>query len=245
MWILKCRYWPRAVLAGASSERLSWLFDVRVPVDRSFPYASREWAAYSALGTMPTEHPPASASFVDSIDSHRSQPPQYDLLIHPGASAWNRKWPFSRYGELVRQLPTHYRIGVIGLPEDIVAMRSELPSDRAIEYISGSLRHAIESIASSRVALTMDSGTMFFANALRVPTVTLFGPSDPQSVLSSNSTVTPIFERKFSCQPCASTRCSQKSLYCMESIDPTQVATILLEALDSDALRRHASTSVL
>ena len=46
LWFAKNRYWPRAVLAGAHSERWSVLFDERVAVDRTLPYALREWTAF-------------------------------------------------------------------------------------------------------------------------------------------------------------------------------------------------------
>src|SRR5437588_1504956 len=46
LWFVKSLYWPHAVLGGAWDERLSSLFDLRVPVDRSLPLALREWVAY-------------------------------------------------------------------------------------------------------------------------------------------------------------------------------------------------------
>src|SRR5215831_901114 len=39
LWFVKALYWPRAVLAGAQDERLSALFDLRIPLDRSLPLA--------------------------------------------------------------------------------------------------------------------------------------------------------------------------------------------------------------
>jgi ADP-heptose:LPS heptosyltransferase len=128
-------------------------------------------------------------------------------------------------------MPANCRIGVLGLPEDIAAMKSVLPSGRGIVFSTGSLEDAIRSIARTRVALTMDSGTMFFAKLLGVPTVTLFGPSDPSNVITPEADFLSVYEVKWPCQPCRSARCNQKSIYCMASIEPALVADKLMQLL--------------
>lgn len=228
LWITTRRYWPTATLAGADSERLSWLFDVRVPVDRRLPYGAREWTAYSRLDDARSPRKQPVITFKDALQRSRQLPPAFDILIHPGAGAENRKWPFQRYAELLKLIPAGYRIAVIGLPQDIAALKAVLPADREIRFSSGSLEDAITAIAGARVALTMDSGTMFFANVLGVPTVTLFGPSDPTAVVPSSAKAVQVYEVKWPCQPCGSTRCSQKAVYCMNSIEPERVAREVL-----------------
>jgi ADP-heptose:LPS heptosyltransferase len=234
LWITKRRYWPSATLAGAESERLSWLFDVRVPIDRSLPYRVREWTAYSMLGGKGSQAEPPAIAFKDPLQRARLMPRAYDLLIHPGAGAENRKWPCRRYAEMLNYIPSGCRIAVMGLPQDIAAMKAALPGNRDIEFRSGSLDDAITSIARTRVALTMDSGTMFFANILGVPTVTLFGPSDPATVIRAGANVVQVYDVKWPCQPCSSTRCSQKSVYCMDSIEPERVAKEVLRLLERE-----------
>jgi heptosyltransferase II len=231
LWIAKRRYWPAATLAGAESERFSWLFDVRVPVDRRLPYRVREWTAYSMLTGNEPHGEPSAISFKDPVQQARLLPRAYDILILPGAGAENRKWPFPRYAEMLNSIPSSYRIAVIGLPQDIAQMKAALPADRPILFSSGTLEDAITSIARARVALTMDSGTMFFANILGVPAVTLFGPSDPATVIRSSGNLVQMYDVKWPCQPCASTRCSQKSVYCMNSIEPASVAREILRLL--------------
>lgn len=239
MWVLKRLYWRRAVLAGADNERLSWLFDVRVAVDRRAPYMVKEWMAYSALQLSPPAALPGPIGLIEPIARLRNQVPYYDLIIHPGASADNRKWPWSFYAAVVARIPASQRIAVVGVPEDIEALRAVLPADRQIEFLTGSLIEAVKAIARSRVALTMDSGSMFFANSLGIPTVALFGPSDPATVLSPGSSVTPIFQVKWPCQPCGKPTCSQKSIYCMASIDPQSVAAALLPLLETPTAYFH------
>jgi heptosyltransferase-2 len=236
LWVAKHRYWPIAKLGGADTERMAWLFDVRVPVDRSLPFAQREWTGYFGFrarsfdaGSVPASPPPVP--FIDSIRRSRREAPAYDLLIHPGAGAANRKWPLSHYPQLVERIPAEYSIAVLGLPEDVAALQAVLPKDRNIAFLTGTLEQSIMAIAGARVALTMDSGPAFFAKALGVTAVSLFGASDPANVIGFDGTVTPSYVRKWPCQPCGSPICSQKSTLCMESLGPDTVARDVLRLL--------------
>lgn len=233
LWLVKQRYWPRAKFGGAASERLSWLFDVAVAVDRALPFRVREWTAFSLFrGDQPLTAPPR-ITFKPSIQQLRHLPPAYDLLIHPGAGADNRRWPLQHHADMLRHLPADCRIAVLGLPSDVAAMKQVMPADRNIEYLTGSLEEAIASIARTRVAFTMDSGTTFFADALGVPAIALFGASDPANVIGLEGPVVPIYELKWPCQPCGSARCRQKAVYCMNSIEPVRVAHALLRLLQT------------
>jgi ADP-heptose:LPS heptosyltransferase len=235
-WLLKNCFWRRARLAGAKSERFSCLFDIRVPVDRRLPLAARESTAYStARWNGPRQL--VQVKFKDSIQGYRHLAPEFDILIHPGANADNRKWPATHFVELINMLPVSYRIGVVGLPSDLEGIRSVLTSSGNLRYIVGPLEQAIISIAKTRVLLSMDSGTTFFAMILGVPTVALFGPVDPVSVLSKGGTIYPMYERKWPCQPCGNSHCSQSRNFCLTSIEPRRVAAELLLRLQSEGNR--------
>jgi heptosyltransferase-2 len=230
LWFTKLFCWPRAVLAGASDEPLAILLDIKVPVDRSLPLALREWTAYSRVdGTA--EPFPGFTSFIESITLHRKDPPNYDLLIAPGANATNRLWPLAHYASLLTMIPSDCRIAVVGLPDDVKKIQQVLPQNRQIEYLTGTLERAISLIAQSRVVLTMDSGNMHFANALNIPGLAVFGKADPASIIPQNGSMRPIYEKKFPCQPCNSAHCSQPQVYCMDSIQPETVASALIRLL--------------
>ncbi len=237
LWLLKLLFWRDALLAGAHSERMSRLFDVRVPVDRRLPFGLREWTAYR-LAWAPDRaiQPAPKIQFHPHLNRHRIEPPAYDLLIHPGAGAENRKWSFTRYPEFIRLIPAIYRIAVLGLPADVAAMRQVLTGDREIEYLTGTIEQSITSISRTRVMLSMDSGNMFFSQLLGVRTVALFGASAPANVIPLDSTVIPIYEQRLSCQPCGRSRCIQIEPFCIHSITPQRVASAVLEALAAEAL---------
>lgn len=231
LWLTKSLFWRKARMAGAASEHLSRLFDVRVPVDRNLPLFERECKAFSMINRTETVASFQRVSFVDRVRRQRNEPPRYDLLIHPGANASNRSWPYSHYGSLVKLIPATYRIAVLGVPSDIEQMQRVLPHDRSIDFISGSLEDALIVIARAGVVLAMDSGTAHFAQTLNVPAIVLFGKSDPEAIIGRAGSVRPIYEQKFPCQPCGRAVCSQPEVYCMNTITPETVAMQLLSLL--------------
>lgn len=235
LWLLKRLFWQNAVLAGAQSEPLSKLFDLRVPVDRRLPLGLREWTGYATaraqggcIGSAP------KIRFKPFVAPEASEPPAYDLLIHPGAGAQNRKWPFARYAEFVRFIPKTCRIAVLGLPEDVREMRHVLGEDREIAYLTGTIQESIASISRARVMLSMDSGNMFFAQILGVRTIALFGASAPANILPMHSVVSTIYEQRFACQPCGRSRCTQSEAFCVTSVSPERVAQDVLKALANE-----------
>lgn len=223
--VTKFRYWPRAKFVGALSERLSWLFDIRLSVDRTLPYEIREQTAYALLDPRNSNRTYSAARFVQRIQNSRGTSTTYDLLIHPGASASNRQWPFAHYRNLLRELPMHWRIAVVGLQADVTAIQAELVEDKRVEFIVGSLENAIICIARAKFVLTMDSGPMFFAKALGIPAISLFGPSDPARVVEPSETLSQIFNRQWPCQPCMTESCRYRDVRCMHSIDPALVSS--------------------
>jgi heptosyltransferase II len=217
-------FWKNAHLVGADTERLSLLLHRRLPADRSLPLRKREWSAYRLLRGSDLPEQPAKISFVRKITDRREAPPRYDLVIHPGANAKNRSWPFHKYAPLVSDLPRQWRIAFLGLPSDLAALKQTMPADRPVEYVSGSIRDSIETLASARMLLIMDSGNMHFAQVLGVPAVAVFGYTDPADIIDLTGCVDAVYEQRFPCQPCRKAVCSQPEIYCLNNVEPRVVA---------------------
>jgi heptosyltransferase II len=110
-------------------------------------------------------------------------PPRPLVALAPGAVGPGKRWASSSYAELARRL-TAAGIGVwvLGGP-------NEAPFGREIVAAAGSgardltgndLRDAIIALAAVDAAVSNDSGLMHVAAAIGVPTVALFGPTDPR-----------------------------------------------------------------
>jgi heptosyltransferase-2 len=231
LWLIKQLFWRSAVLIGAASERLSMIFDRRLHIDRTLPLPRREWAAYCELrhNTALPEFAPSPA-FITAISDVRHQPPAFDLVIHPGASAWNRIWPHEKYPVLLAALPAHWTIAFVGLPADLAAVQAAFPPGLSENYtfLVGSLQHALQIIASARRLLVMNSGTMHFAEVLGIPTVAIFGQQTPSDVIGEGNIV-PVYQVSAPCQPCGRATCNQPHLYCLTNLDPLIVARQLTQ----------------
>lgn len=237
LWLVCRFYWPKAKLVGADSERMSRLFDVRVQVDRRLPRIEREWTAYLAQRSNPRLNgPPPPVHFIPAIANGLRISPEYDLLVHPGANARNRSWPATYYAAVIERMPPDFRIAVLGLPGDVEELRRVMPHNRNIHYLTGTLEQSIATLTRARVLLTMDSGNVHFAHFLGLPAVALFGNTDPQTVISRDTSVLPVYQQRFPCQPCERVGCSQPEVYCMNSIEPALVAEKLLAVIGKAAV---------
>jgi heptosyltransferase-2 len=237
-------FWSNARLVGADSEHLSGLLHTRLAVDRTLPLKQREWSAYRIFRGGGIPQAPPKIRFIPTIDNQRRLPPRFDLVIHPGANAKNRSWPFDKYAPLISALPRAWRIAMVGLPSDLEIIRKTMPPGRPVEYVTGTIAESIRTLASASLLFIMDSGNMHFAQVLEVPAVAVFGYTDPADIIDLNSYVDAIYEPRFPCQPCRKAVCSQPEIICLQAIEPQVVAERLIASWNR-TLGGPTSTAIL
>ncbi|MEW5995038.1 MAG: glycosyltransferase family 9 protein, partial [Candidatus Zixiibacteriota bacterium] len=182
----------------------------------------REWTMHMLAGTIEKDDKPDRRVF------QIIPPPlferKYDVVIHPGASKPIRAWPDEYYEEFVRLLGDTVRIAFLGTPADLSVMQARLGTSENVEFLSGHITDAVETVASAKCVVTMDSGFSHVAAFLGVDHLALFGPTDPSMTppISSRSEV--LWQRKLTCQPCNRHHCMYDVNYCMRLITPGQVA---------------------
>jgi heptosyltransferase-1 len=183
----------------------------------------REWISFSLAARRRNSSAPKLPSFVERIVKNRLHSSAHDVVFHVGASWSSKQWPLANCVELVERLSVDLRVVLLGLREELQPIQKFLSPHPNIVYAIGSIEEAVTTISRSRVLITMDSGPMHFGGALNVATVSLFGPTNPSEILSSFTTVSPLYEEKLSCQPCWNSRCIQRAVYCMELLSPAMV----------------------
>lgn len=103
------------------------------------------------------------------------------VLLSPG-SGWGAKcWPAERYVEVAKRL---HRAGLrslinYGPGEEALANSVASASTGAAEAVSCNLAQLIALTRRASLFVGSDTGPMHLAAALKVPTVALFGPTDP------------------------------------------------------------------
>lgn len=110
--------------------------------------------------------------------------------IHPGTSAFKnhdkKRWPEASFAKLIDRLALELRDGdflLFGGPEE-KPLRDAIMSlvhyrKRVFPIDSVSIRQAASLMKNCRLFISNDSGPMHMATALGVPTVAIFGPTNP------------------------------------------------------------------
>jgi ADP-heptose:LPS heptosyltransferase len=106
------------------------------------------------------------------------------VVIHPGASAPERRWPVDRYAAVARALAADgYPVVVTGSPAEVadaqaLADQAGLPAD-AILAGRTDVAQLARLVAGARLVICGDTGVAHLATAYGTPSVVLFGPASP------------------------------------------------------------------
>lgn len=145
--------------------------------------------------------------------------------LHAGGLYGEAKhWGDDRYGELAdRLLAAGYSVVLLTSPseraqaEAIASTRPGLP----ILGQDGDVLQLAAAISHCSIIVTNDSGPLHLATALAVPSVSIFGPTDPgRTVIPGASRV---LRRDLACQPCYARECPLRDHRCMTEISVDNV----------------------
>lgn len=149
------------------------------------------------------------------------------VLINPGASYGPAKrWPVERFARLASALQeaASAQVVITGAPGEVdLARRLASLMARRPAVLSGrtSLRGLLGVLSFGRVFITNDSGPMHLANALGVPVIGLFGPTNP-AVTRPYQPPSTVIWKGAACWPCFYRSCPYGHP-CMTSIEPEEV----------------------
>jgi heptosyltransferase I len=102
-------------------------------------------------------------------------------IINPGAGWGAKRWPAQRYGAVARALACRGLRSIVnyGPGEDHLAHEAEQASEGAAKAFAFSLTELIALTRRAKLFIGGDTGPLHLAAALQVPTVAIFGPTDP------------------------------------------------------------------
>ncbi|MEP6992964.1 MAG: glycosyltransferase family 9 protein [Acidobacteriota bacterium] len=161
--------------------------DVRVtPSTRARHIVERNLALLSPLGIPPLELSPDArylgAAPHPAADEFLAAAPPGFVLFHPGAARPEKTWEESRFAALARGLLRERGLPPViswgpGDEDRVRRLRALLPEASVAPLLDfpGLARVS----AASRLFVAGDTGPLHLADALGVPTLALFGPTDP------------------------------------------------------------------
>lgn len=149
------------------------------------------------------------------------------VILNPGAYYGPAKrWPAAKFAELasILQEKKNAEILIIGSPSE-AALAKSIASSLAKKPINmagkTTLRQLAVLISFARLFVTNDSGPMHIANALRIPVIAIFGPTDPR-VTGPLHQPSNVIKRTVSCWPCSYRECPFDHR-CMMKIEPMDI----------------------
>lgn len=151
------------------------------------------------------------------------------VILNPGAYYGPAKrWPASRFADLASMLQEKNmaQILIVGSAEE-VEMAESIASSMTKRPINmtgkTTLRQLAELISLADLFITNDSGPMHITNALRVPLVAIFGPTDPR-VTGPFHQPAAVIKKEVLCWPCSYRKCPFDHR-CMTEIETEEIFT--------------------
>lgn len=148
-------------------------------------------------------------------------------ILSPGASYGpSKRWPEFKFAELAGLLSERKKaeILIIGSENEVELAESVASSMRKPPLnLCGrtSLRLLASLIIHADLFISNDSGPMHMANALNVPVIAIFGPTDP-TITGPFQEPAAVIKKKVPCWPCAYRECPFDHR-CMMNIDTEEV----------------------
>jgi ADP-heptose:LPS heptosyltransferase len=179
--------------------------------------AERYWRAAEQMAHQPLDPdrqlwtPPAeAASRADALWAEWGWPPASRVVaLAPGGGVNPRtrfdlkRWPLPKFIELTRRLAGREdrRVLVLGLPEELDAFREAAGPLPRVALAAGDLRLAGALLSRTEACIANDSGLMHLAVAAGVPTVAIFGPTNPD-IWGPAYPGHQVVRHRVPCQPC-------------------------------------------
>lgn len=226
-------------LLGGAKKRNAYL--TKLP---SGHRAARHLAALKGL--LPVGE---AGSFLDGLAAEElpNLPPAPRIVAAVGSKSDLKKWPVEKYTRLLSRLAREKKCSVVLVgdasdaadAERVKAGMGGLP----VQDLTGrtSLAQLASVLKSASLVVTNDSAPLHVADALGVPVLALFGPTDPVKYGPRNA-FSQVVSKKLFCQPCERAQCRFRH-ECLEELEPEEVYQAAVRLLEGR--RRSGSMNLL
>lgn len=181
-WLTRCRQRFGLVRPGKRRPLLSHRFEVPTTFDERVNHQEKLWELFLRHFGLeaPLDHapiPPVVAATGPATVGDRPIG-----LICGSENLPAKRWPVAHWRALITALPEH-RFVLFGTPGDrplTEEVAAGLPAAR-VDNLAGrtTLPAYMDALRGCRLLVTNDTGGMHLANALGVPLIALFGPTNP------------------------------------------------------------------
>jgi len=182
-------------------------------------------------------NPPSKLKIYNQFYSHSKKKPL--LGISPGASYGSAKcWPHEKFTEVVISLSSRFDILIFGGPkEEVLAEKItyQLKESNCKNFTNlvgkTNINELVNYLSSLDLFITGDSGPMHIAASLKIPTVTIFGPTKALETGQWMNKKSIILKKELPCQPCMKRVCPLGHHDCMRKISSEEVINSALSLI--------------
>lgn len=161
------------------------------------------------------------------------------IIININSEASSRRLPFKKAVSIIHAVRPAFadELVLIGGNQDkpnVDAVMNQLADTSNIINMAGktSLPELVHLISAAKLVLTTDSGPAHLANALGIPTVTLFGAGNEKKTAPFNQNNSSVIRLgKLSCEPCVKNVCVLYGIpKCLDSLSEKMIVDTMLKA---------------
>jgi lipopolysaccharide heptosyltransferase II len=153
--------------------------------------------------------PDEDRSFAEKLLKKYTTHGEMLVVIHPWAGSYpeTKTWPLGNYVKLSGHILDHYNARIILLGSHSEKLLSQQFSTQlghpGLMNLTGAttLSQTAAIIKKSNLFIGNDSSLLHIANALRIPSICIFGSTSPQQILSPDHNCIPV-TINLPCQPC-------------------------------------------
>lgn len=229
---------------GRDTVRRGFFFDLKIPESAlgDMPEYAYDLKTIGALG-IEAEYTPmeiiiseADISYINNfLTINKVKEKDMVIGINPGATLITKCWPTENFAQVIRILSQEFRCKIIitgSLDELEIAKKLQRLSNSELIIATGktSIKQLAALIKRCALYITNDNGSMHIASILKIPLVAIFGAGylkrfDPRNISQQAIAL----HKALDCAPCNRKRC--KSLKCLKSISPEEVAEAAIKCL--------------
>lgn len=216
--------------------------DVHHAVDRNIALLNSAFETTYEYVTPRFRHNQAAQQQADDLLQEHGLAGNDKLVAVAPATRWESKsWPPSFFADtlmhIINTVAPDTRFWLLGTAADAEvgqAIIDQLRSDRVYSFMGATdLPVMMDLLRRSRMLLTHDSGPMHIAAALGIPTIALFGPTDPDKT-GPYGEGHHVFRTQVDCAPCFKRQCPLPEQLCRyDVISPAGVGDCIVRMLAS------------
>ena len=222
-----------AVAGGGLGEHLSRLAPLRHADGRPFLQWLEESWPPGGLATM-VARPRLGSAACEAL-ARVAAPETTFTLLAPAATWPSKQWPADRWRQLTEALLAAGRQVVVlcppGGPGAYAGLAAAIPAGRGGLLAPMPLSDALQIVGAAELLVSADGGIMHAAIAMQVPTVAIFGPTDPR-LWFPYERLGPyrVVARRPACHPCHRHDCD--AFVCLPELTAERVLGVISSTLD-------------